>query len=199
VAHVSGNTPWVDSPAGQVITAARLNALEAPFDQHRTSRYGATTRTRAPECRAEFAGTFPLTSAMGDVLAQGGWTAVLDTDSAFVNGSTGVPAFYQIPITGLWDIGVYMPTVNLPLNTTFACKLLLGGTSVVSNSMASDAITCVTSGGMDTVLHAFRIDCNPIAGQRVYSAVWTSATSITVGTYNTGIKARFYARYVSAA
>jgi len=199
VAHVSGNTPWVDSPAGQVITAARLEALEAPFDQHRASRYGAVTRTRGPECRAEFAGTFPLTSAMGDVLAQGGWTASLDTDAKFVPGSTGVPAYYEIPLGGLWDIGVYMPTVNLPINTTFAAKLLLGGTNVGANSIASDTRTCLTGGGMDTVLHAFRWDCAPAVGARVYTAVWTNAASITVGTYNTGIKSRFYARYMGPA
>ncbi|HYH63362.1 MAG TPA: hypothetical protein VD866_01550 [Urbifossiella sp.] len=196
MAHVSGNTPWVDSPAGQVITATRLNALEAPYDQLRTSNFGGLTRTRWPECRAEFAGTFPLTAAAGDVFAQGGWTATLDTDSGFVPGSTGVPAYYQIPFTGLWDVGVYMPTINLPINTTWAIKLVYGTANVITNSLASDAVTCLTSGGMDSVLHAFRWDCEPAAGGRFYWASWTNATSITVGTYNTGIKARFYARYM---
>lgn len=170
MAHVSGNTPWLDlpNPAAQQISATRLEAIEGTRDALYVSEYGSLTRTKRPQARIYFGGSQPLSS--GDFFVGTGWTVISDTDSAWTTAAT---SFYTVPTAGrLWDLNFHLCTGHMTTGAVLVAAITLNAASVFS-SITRDARTG-TPTGAELHADARSIGVPLAAGDKVYFAVYGS-------------------------
>jgi hypothetical protein len=177
VAHVSGNTPWLDfpTPGAPQISAARLEAIEGTRDALYVSEYGSLTRTKRPQARIYWPSSVGLSS--GDFFVGTGWTVASDTDSAWTTAAT---SFYTIPISGrLWDLNFHLCTGNMPTGAALVAAITLNVANIGS-SITRDARPGNPTGN-ELHVDARSIGVPLTAGDKLYfvvfgSVAWTMQT-----------------------
>jgi hypothetical protein len=180
MAHVTSNATWVDYPStATLVTAAKLEAIENVGDALYTSEYGSLTRAARPFFRMHYAGSYVQTANTDMVWSNISMVVDKDTDSGWGNAN---PTYYQIPISGrLWDLYMRLTTGALGSGVTMACKIMLNGTSVATNSIGSDAR--VGTGG-ESHCNAVRYGVGPLtAGDKIYWATWATGTPTYAGIF----------------
>jgi len=194
--HASTNPTWQDYPSTATqVTAAALEKIENTADALYTSGYGSTTRTRRASLNVYTTGSWSVPATTDTLLkSTPTWLVYRDTESKWFSNATA--SYYEIPYSGrLWDI-LFRPSTGTSTNgSTLACKIMLNTTSVVTNSICSDARNC-TGGEVHPVAHRQGIPLNAL--DKVYFAVW-AMHAITIAPSFGGIVPEIVIRDVGPA
>ncbi|RAV33527.1 collagen-like protein [Corynebacterium heidelbergense] len=125
----AGNT----GPVGPTGPAVDLGPLRAEL-------FGGATRTRAPY--AEIAlGSNLWVPRWSDQVCNNQWTALVDTDGAFTRSGTPGQTYYRAPVAGRYLILYQLMHQGDNARAGGAMKVLLNGTDVTRNSIASRTAT----------------------------------------------------------
>jgi hypothetical protein len=178
VTHASSNPAWQDYPStATLVTAARLENVENTADALYTSGYGSLTRTRRASVDIYTVGSWAI-PAFTDTTVKNTttWVVYRDTEAKWFPSASA--SYYEIPYGGrLWDVYFHPPVAVTTNGGTMACKVHLNGTSVVSNSIISDARNC-SGGEVHPIAYRQGIPLNAL--DKVYFSVW-STHAVTVG------------------
>ena len=176
--HASTNPTWQDYPStATLVTASSLENVENTADALYTSGYGSLTRTRRASLNVYTTASWSIPATTDTTVKNTtAWTVYRDTESKWFSNATA--SYYEIPYSGrLWDV-LFRPSTGTaaPSGGTLACKIMLNTTSVVTNSICSDARN-TTGGECHPVAHRQGIPLNAL--DKVYFAVW-STSAITI-------------------
>ncbi|WP_282939112.1 hypothetical protein [Corynebacterium auriscanis] len=120
-------------PAGPAGPAADLGPIQSEL-------FGAPGRTRAPLAEIAVSGNFSV-PATTDRLAQASWQALVDTDGGvIISGTYGVTR-YVVPVNGRYSITYQLLHAADNAAAGGAMKVLVNGTDVLKNSIATETAT----------------------------------------------------------
>lgn len=155
--------------------AALQAALGMPWTggtvQARITALETASGTAAPYCVVYNGSGFSLSSASGDLYAQGGWSAYKDANSMFFAGADAGYSYIEIPSAGEWRVEYLSNHDN---TTGFGACFVTKNSRAFASSVARDVSPTAGSGGDMLWLHADN-EVTLAANDRLY---WGDFTSV---------------------
>lgn len=133
---------------------------------------------RHPCCVVRLTGDATLTGAV-NTNAQQLWTPPTgeDPDAMFTPGAAGVPCFITIDRTGYYELHYHSTATGLDGANTHASKIMLNGTNINTNPVASAAMNFTNQGGDGAPLDAKAPHRWLVNGDKIYWQNWVSVTA----------------------
>jgi len=152
------------------------------------SVFGSTSRTSRPVCEVYYEGG-PVYIG-GDIFAQGGWNAVVDTDGMF--SRPGGFSAITIPFTGRWSMHFHAAgTVGV---IGYSIGRITRNSANVNASLAVASFGCPFNTAVELSIDAYAERVLP-AGDRLYWGNWGSSPW-TLHASNLGMQTFMTVRYV---
>jgi hypothetical protein len=145
--------------------ASALSAIQA-------AAFGAAGRTYPPVCALNLSAARGI-GANNDTFMDAQWSVVNDPDGIWHSGIQPSGGYMQVPYTGRYRVR-HLSLWDGASNCLFATKILLNGTTVTANAIASD-IMYVATGVTPTEPWELRADFferRLTAGDKLYFSVW---------------------------
>lgn len=114
------------------------------IDDMRAELFGGSTRTKAPFTEVLLGSNIPVPRSV-DWLADNRWISGVDTDSAFIRSSLNNQTRWVAPVNGRYLISYHLAHLGTD-RSGGACKILLNGTDVLKNSIATATVGSTLEG-----------------------------------------------------
>ena len=154
--------PGPAGPKGDPGPGADLSAIEREI-------FGGVGRTRAPVAEIAVSNDFGVPGS-SDKLAQASWQVLVDTDGGAVISGTYGQTRYRIPVDGRYAITYQLMHKADGAKAGGAMKVLVNGTDVLRNSIASETATASFEGPTMAISTEYVFN----AGDEVRWAYWYS-------------------------
>lgn len=132
-------TSYVDNKVSSIALPSDV-VRTSSLDALKTELFGGPDRTIAPVAEIYVTNNINVPRSV-DWVCDSSWSALVDTDGGFTRSGTPLQTRYTIPVAGRYQINYQLLHVADGARTGGAMKVLLNGSDVLQNSIASRTAT----------------------------------------------------------